>query len=132
MRLNKPTDETQQQETPLHHKPLKETEKLNIILDENGKSKLYDVSVVAPSKSDNNKKDMTTSNASNKFDLSLQPLSTLTTAAGCNHPLRKDFDSFNYRDDIPSTSASASASIASSLTSPSSPSSPTSTSCNED
>ncbi|XP_065358009.1 uncharacterized protein LOC135952133 isoform X2 [Calliphora vicina] len=137
LRLNKPSQETQQQETPLHHKPLKETEKLNIILDENGKSKLYDVSVAAASKSENNKKDMTTtSNASNKFDLSLQPLSTLTTAAAAyDHPLRKDYDSFNYRDDLPSTSASASASIASSLTSPSSPSapsSPTSTSCNED
>lgn len=41
LRLNAPTNvEEQESETPLHHKPIKE-DKLNIILDENGKSTLF-------------------------------------------------------------------------------------------
>ncbi|KAM7351149.1 uncharacterized protein ACRADG_004114 isoform 1-T2 [Cochliomyia hominivorax] len=150
--LNKPSHELdeQQQETPLHHKPLKETEKLNIILDENGKSTLYDISAVASAttasavvtdgggifKAEHIKKDMKqlsldlTSNVNNKYDLSLQQPSLCDSN-------NKILNSLAYKDDnIPTTSSSASASISSTLTSPSLSvsfsSSPTSESCNED
>ncbi|XP_037809936.1 LOW QUALITY PROTEIN: uncharacterized protein LOC119602467 [Lucilia sericata] len=127
LRLNKPLQESELQETPLHHKPLKETEKLNIILDENGKSTLYDVSLPATIKADNIKKDIKPLG----LDLTSNVANSRTTA-GCDH-LKRDFDSLNYRDDnIPTTSASASNLLSSGLTTPLSPSSPTSASCNED
>lgn len=121
LRLNKPANERNEQETPMHHKPLRETEKLNIILDENGKSSLYDYALAASevvTKLENNKKDMkqhsfdSISNSANKFDLSLQSF------AACDSSKR---GSNSLDDDVPSTSASASS--YSVLTTPSSPNS---------
>lgn len=145
LRLNKSKPETDEQETPLHHKPQIEKEKLNIILDENGKSTLYDSSS-SSRKLQNNKKDLKPlsldllSNGSNKLNMlekttesmSAQPLATPPTVDACDSN-KRGFDSFAYNDDIPSTSASTSAS--SMLISPRFPSfatAPTSTSNNDD
>ena len=146
LRLNKSKIENEEQETPLHHKPQMEREKLNIILDENGKSTLYD-SLSSSSKSQNNKKDIKQlsldlmSNTNNKLNMSektngsmpSQPISTPPTVEAYDSNKRA-FDSFAYNDDIPSTSAS-STSASSSVISPRFPSlatTPTSTSNDDD
>lgn len=128
LRLNKPSNDSdeQQQETPLHHKPLKEKpEKLNIILDENGKSTLYDITAAAASssgaltKTDNLKKDIkqlsldltsnVNNNINNKYDLSLQQPSLCDSNKKVLNSLAAHID-----DNIPTTSSAASLLLSSS------------------
>lgn len=117
LRLNKPSHNAgggHEQETPLHHKPpLQEKEKLNIILDENGKSTLYE----GQANKLQTKKDI----KNNILETTQQPQPSTSSAASLCDSNRRAFDN----DNIPSTSSNSSSSITF-------PSSSTSLSSNED